>query len=153
MAITYVLQHERLLLIEKKRGLGAGKVNAPGGRLDPGETPAEAAARELTEEVGLQVVGPLERRAEHRYQFVSGLRLHLHAFVATSVTGTVIETDEAAPFWVNRAEVPLDRMWADNALWVPRVLAGEHAVGRFVFEGDAMLDHTLEVAPRLLSLR
>jgi 8-oxo-dGTP diphosphatase len=33
----------RILLIEKKRGLGAGKVNGPGGRIDEGETPTVTA--------------------------------------------------------------------------------------------------------------
>ncbi len=29
---------EEVLLIRKKRGLGAGKINGPGGKIDPGET-------------------------------------------------------------------------------------------------------------------
>jgi hypothetical protein len=34
-------------------------------------------------------------------------------------------------------------MWADDALWLPLVLAGRSVSGRFVFDGDAMLDHEL----------
>lgn len=146
-----MLRGHEVLLIEKKRGLGAGKVNAPGGRLEPGETPAEAAARELEEEVGLVVRGPLDRRAEHRHQFVDGLGLFIHVFVVHEVAGRLVETDEARPFWVPREAIPLDRMWADNRLWVPRVLAGEHAVGRFVFDDDKMVDHELEIGAGLLA--
>ena len=37
--LLFVVKDGQVLLIHKKRGLGAGKINAPGGRLDPGETP------------------------------------------------------------------------------------------------------------------
>ena len=33
--LLFVIKDGRALLIRKKRGLGAGKINAPGGRLDP----------------------------------------------------------------------------------------------------------------------
>ena len=39
----------QVLLIRKKRGLGAGKINGPGGKLDPGETFAQTAVREVQE--------------------------------------------------------------------------------------------------------
>ena len=47
--LVFVVEPERLLLIRKKRGLGAGKINGPGGRREPGETLDECAARELEE--------------------------------------------------------------------------------------------------------
>ena len=44
--LMFVVQGDSILLIEKKRGLGAGKINGPGGKIDPGETPEEAVMRE-----------------------------------------------------------------------------------------------------------
>ena len=44
--LCFIEKEGQLLLIHKKRGLGAGTINAPGGRLEPGETPLEAAIRE-----------------------------------------------------------------------------------------------------------
>jgi hypothetical protein len=35
-------------------------------------------------------------------------------------------------------------MWADDALWLPVLLAGEPFRGWFVFDGDRMLDAVLE---------
>ena len=43
----------RVLLIRKKRGLGAGKINGPGGKIDPGEDAITAALREAEEELAL----------------------------------------------------------------------------------------------------
>ncbi|MGD2110491.1 MAG: NUDIX domain-containing protein, partial [Phycisphaerae bacterium] len=49
--LLFVIRAGEILLIRKKRGLGAGKINGPGGRVDPGETPREAAIREVQEEL------------------------------------------------------------------------------------------------------
>ena len=50
--LLFVVQDRRILLMRKKRGLGAGKINGPGGKLDSGEAPQVAAgdnARDVTE--------------------------------------------------------------------------------------------------------
>ena len=36
--LLFVVRDGEILLIHKKRGIGAGKINGPGGRLDPGES-------------------------------------------------------------------------------------------------------------------
>lgn len=148
VAVTYLVQDGQILLIHKKRGLGAGKVNAPGGRLEPGETAPDAAVREFEEEVGLRLTGDLVPVAEHRYQFVDGLRLHLHGFLALGATGTLIETEEARPFWCSQSEIPYPQLWADNRLWLPPVLDGAFAEGTFVFDDDAMTDFDLRLCAR-----
>ena len=39
--LMFDVEDSRVLLIRKKRGLGAGNINGPGGKLDPGETPEQ----------------------------------------------------------------------------------------------------------------
>ena len=46
---------QRVLLGLKKEGFGAGKITGFGGKIEPGETPAAAAIRELEEETGIRV--------------------------------------------------------------------------------------------------
>jgi hypothetical protein len=46
-SLCFVRQGGMVLMIRKKRGLGAGKINGPGGRLELGESALEAAIREL----------------------------------------------------------------------------------------------------------
>lgn len=146
--LLFVVRAGSVLLIRKKRGLGAGKINAPGGRLEANEVPLDAAVREVQEELCVTPVAP-RHRGELRFEFVrgdlDGYRLHAHVFVADDCVGEPKETEEAIPLWTRLDAIPYDEMWRDDALWVPRMLSGYRFEGRFVFEGDAMLDHRLEL--------
>jgi len=141
--LTFVVEPERMLLIRKKRGLGAGKINGPGGRLEPGESPRACAIREVEEELGITPHG-LTARGELRFQFTDGYSIHVFVFSATHYEGEPRETEEAIPIWCPLDAVPYDEMWADDILWLPRLIAGDRVGGRFVFEGDTLLDHALE---------
>jgi 8-oxo-dGTP diphosphatase len=135
--LLFVIRDGKILLIHKKRGLGAGKINAPGGRIDAGETPLEAAIREVREELRITPVG-VRQRGELRFQFVDGLSLHGYVFMATDCEGEPQETEEAKPLWTSVDEIPYHRMWADDRLWLPLMLEGHYFEGRFLFDGDAM---------------
>ena len=136
-SLCFVVEAGKILLIEKKRGLGAGKVNGPGGRIEPGETPEEGAIRETQEEVGITPTG-IEWAGELSFQFRDGYSLHVMVYRASGWTGELEETDEAKPFWCSTSEIPYGRMWADDEQWMPRLLAGEKFRGWFEFEGDRM---------------
>jgi len=141
--LVFVVKDGRILLIRKKRGLGAGKINAPGGRLEPGETPLEAAVREVQEEL---CITPLELTysGENLFQFVDGYSIHVHVFKAGDYEGEPTETDEASPIWSNLDAIPYEEMWEDDKLWVPLVLDGTRFYGRYLFDDDIMLDYALD---------
>lgn len=142
--LLFVVQDERVLLIRKKRGLGAGKVNGPGGRLHAGESERAAAIREVQEEL---CVTPrdITRLGELSFQFTDGYGLFCGVFRAEGLIGEPRETDEAIPLWTPVDQVPFGEMWADDRLWFPHLLAWNLFRGRFIFDGDAMLDHDLRV--------
>ncbi len=142
--LLFVVSGGRVLLIRKKRGLGAGKINGPGGRIDDGETPVEAAVREVEEELRVTPTG-IEPRGELLFQFADGYSIHVHVFQASGCEGEPQETDEAIPLWTDLDRIPYGEMWADDVIWLPLMLEGKPFVGRFIFDGDAMLDHEVEV--------
>lgn len=128
----------KILLIVKKRGLGQGKVNAPGGHIEPGETPLEAAIRETREEVGVTPLNPVSRGVL-RFAFLDGYTERCEVFEAKACTGTPVSSPEADPFWCDETAIPFDRMWADDRYWLPSLLAGGRIRARFVFDGDRLL--------------
>jgi 8-oxo-dGTP diphosphatase len=140
--LLFVVRDGEVLLIRKKRGLGAGKINGPGGRIEAGEEPLAAAIREVEEETGLTPLDP-EHIGELRFQFVDGYSIHVHVFRASSCRGEARETPEAVPLWTPLDAIPYEEMWADDALWVPLLLSRTRFSGRFVFDGDAMIAHEL----------
>ena len=137
---------DELLMIEKRRGLGADLYNGPGGKVEPGETPMAAAARETREETGV-AVADLDKRGEFDFYFGDEHVFCCHVYVARDVQGELRDTPEAFPEWRARETVPYDRMWEDDELWLPHVLDGDtiRAVFYFDVEGDDLLAHDLAV--------
>ena len=134
----------QVLLIRKKRGLGAGKINGPGGKIDLGETSEQCAIRETQEELGVTALDPL-KHGELWFQFVDGLSLHVDVFIATAHEGTAIETEEAIPLWTPLTALPLDEMWADDRFWFEEMLLSRRRfIGRFTIEDDTMLSNEME---------
>jgi len=140
--LCFIQNENRLLLIHKKTGLGKGKVNAPGGRLEVGETLEEAAVRETNEEVGL-IPHNLQKRGELSFIFTDGYSLHGTVFFASGYSGTPVETIEADPFWCDIDKIPYHNMWADDLLWLPLALGGKTFKGYFIFDDDTMLSHEI----------
>lgn len=56
--LCYIVRGGKILLIRKKQGFGAGKWNAPGGKINDGESLEQCVARELNEEIGIAPRGP-----------------------------------------------------------------------------------------------
>lgn len=144
--LLFVVKEAKILLIHKKRGLGKGKINGPGGRMEPGETPEEAAVREVEEELLTTPLQPVPKGIL-RFQFVDGYSLEVYVFIAPDCDRTPAETEEALPEWFPLDEIPYARMWADDILWLPRMLDGECFSGWFLFEHDRMCGHRLKFAP------
>ena len=141
--LLFIRRGQEVLLMRKKRGLGAGKMNGPGGKIDPGETPAECAVRETREELCVTAFDP-DHRGTLRFQFTDGLAIQCEVFTATRFEGDPEETEEGAPFWCAIDAIPYDQMWADDPHWLPGVLAGKRFESWFVFEGESMLFHRID---------
>jgi 8-oxo-dGTP diphosphatase len=96
---------EHLLLVRRGHGPAAGQWSVPGGRVEWGETLAEAVVREVAEETGIEAVcGPLLGMVEHIDDD--------HHFVILDFTVTTLELadavaggDAAEAAWVPLHEV------------------------------------------------
>ena len=91
----------RLLMIKRGHEPGAGLWSIPGGRIEPGETDAEALVREMLEETGLAVevgrlIGSVQRPGP------DGAVIDIRDYAATVTGGTLRPGDDAADArWVD----------------------------------------------------
>jgi mutator protein MutT len=114
IAIAVVERNGQFLVGERPTGKSlAGYAEFPGGRVEAGETPEQAAVRECFEETGLRitVVGCYDE-CKHDYAHD---RVHLHFFACQAVGANI---EPQLPFrWVSRANLKtLDFPDANRAL-------------------------------------
>ncbi len=141
--LLYVVRGGQVLLIRKKRGIGAGKINGPGGRLDAGERAVDAAVREVEDVLRVRELVAL-MIGEVLFQVRGGIAMRIHVFRAGRIAGEPVETEEAAPLWAALDAIPYRQMWASDRYWFPRMLAGDPFEMRTLFDADdRLLGHDL----------
>lgn len=146
-----VSKEGQLLLGMKKRGFGRGLwQHSFCGKLEKGESLAEAAVRELEEECGLQVqLRDLKAQGYFEYEFIERSQcpviMCVHIFTCTTWKGQVRESGEIKPAWHAFADIPLHSMWADNSYWLPQAIGGNRVRGYFLYSGLSQIqDHHVE---------
>ena len=131
--LMFVVQNGEVLLIDKLTGIGKGKINGPGGKIDPGETAEQAVIRECQEELYITPLDPV-KMGELCFAMTDIPDIHCHVFVATKFSGEPRPTREANPLWKKIADIPYHRMWEDDQHWLPEMLAGNKFFAQFDFE-------------------
>jgi 8-oxo-dGTP diphosphatase len=149
--LMFVVRGDSVLLIHKKRGLGAGKVNGPGGHIEVNEKPMACAIRETQEELCI-ATGNVKYMGELYFHAEDMPRIHAYVYTATTFEGEPTETDEAIPLWTKIAEIPYEKMWQDDQIWLPEVLRGNRVRAWFTFEQENLLDHRLEINPKITAV-
>ncbi|VEI13569.1 (deoxy)nucleoside triphosphate pyrophosphohydrolase [Trueperella bialowiezensis] len=94
------------LVMAAQRGAGqsmAGMWEFPGGKIEPGETPEQSLARELREELLVEVeVGDFVARSDYDYSFGT---VRLDAYVCRLVSGQPQLTEHEAVGWFTPEEL------------------------------------------------
>jgi 8-oxo-dGTP pyrophosphatase MutT (NUDIX family) len=147
--LCYIRDNGRVLLqIKAPDRFGGGLWNAPGGKMLDGESPEDAARREVMEETGLSV-DDLTDHGTITF-FIDGTEgpdIIVRVFTSQHFTGDIVANDEGPLEWFDESSMPYGEMWEDDLLWVPHVLAGRRVRGRFRFTGGygKMLGHEIEL--------
>ncbi|WP_307845644.1 NUDIX domain-containing protein [Planomonospora sp. ID67723] len=96
----------QILLVRRGHPPGEGLWSVPGGRIEPGESDAEAVAREVLEETGLTVsvgslAGVVDRPGPGRVVY------EIRDYLAEATGGTLAAGDDAADArWFDPGELP-----------------------------------------------
>lgn len=145
--LCFIIQDDNILLINKKRGFGKGKLNGPGGKVKQTETIVNAAIRETKEETGIQPINP-QKKAILDFYFgnTSKPTWKVHVFTTRKYIGKLMETEEAKGEWVKIEKIPYNLMWEDDKFWLPKVISGALLKGKFWFSADMekLLSHNIE---------
>jgi 8-oxo-dGTP diphosphatase len=134
VGVGVVVWHgDRVLLVQRGKPPRAGHWSLPGGAQQLGETVAQAARREVMEEVGLEValgdivatVDLIERDPDDRVRY----HYTLVDFVAEA-PGPMVRpgSDAAAARWFSMAEIELLGLWSETVRVIK--LAGERRPSR-----------------------
>ncbi len=148
--LLLLVRDGRILLAMKKRGFGSGRYNGVGGKITSGETIEQALVRECQEEIEVTPT-KFDKVALHDFAFPDGTPdMQVHAYICTEWEGEPVETEEMAPKWFDIADIPYDKMWQDDIIWLPLVLVGKKMICRFVFdENDIMLSGEFKFVDKL----
>ena len=101
---VYLERDGKILILQRATGVLIGFWTLPSGILDPGESPADAARRELFEETGLRGAGPLTLVAVSAFHVYGhdGIRL---VYAADAADGEVrLSHEHSAAQWIDPVE-------------------------------------------------
>ena len=137
VTLSYPIRDRKALLARKKARFGAGMINGFGGEVEDGETPEEAAVREVREEVSLIVsVEHLIPAGVLKFFFedTESWDHEVHIFLVTSWSGNPVESEEMDnPTWYDFDALPFESMWPADRRWVPEILRGKRVSGNVYF--------------------
>lgn len=134
--LLYIIKDNKILLAEKKRGFGVGKLNGVGGKIENDESIEQAMLRETMEEIGVKPIDFEQRATIHFDLFYKGEKEKedTYVFVASNYIGELIETEEMKPKWFELKNLPFEKMFSDDRLWLNSLIEGKK------FEANIILD-------------
>ncbi|MBK4140321.1 NUDIX domain-containing protein [Corynebacterium macginleyi] len=117
----------RFLACRKKPGKPLeGHWEFPGGKIEPGESPEQALAREIREELNLIArVSSKLTTTTYQYDFAT---IELTTFYCTLISGKLRLSDHDATRWVSPAEA-MEMTWAPADIPAVEMLAANRKIG------------------------
>ena len=140
VTLCLFITENTLLLAVKKRKIGKGLWNGPGGKIDVGETTETAMIREAREELGMTPTA-YTKCATLEFYLLDQPEWNMltHVFLVTAWEGEPTETAEmGSPSWFSTDSLPWDTMWPDDKLWLPQVVQGQIVRAAFLLNSDGV---------------
>lgn len=146
--LLLIIKDSKILLAQKKRGFGVGMFNGVGGKVEIGETIEQGMLRETREEINVKPID-YTKRAILTFNLIENgerIKMVMHVYVCNDYIGEITESEEMRPQWFEIDNIPFDRMFSDDQIWLPILLKGENFVGYFKFDKDFnVIEHNIEI--------
>jgi 8-oxo-dGTP diphosphatase len=144
--LCYLRKDGRTLMIHRVKKAGdihAGKWNGLGGKLEPGETPEECAAREIREESGL-IARRLELKGVLSFPgFANDEDWYAFVFVVPEFEGQISESQEGYLQWIESTEIYNLNLWEGDRVFLPWLDQPGLFSGKFVYKNGRLVDHSV----------
>jgi len=150
--LVYCFDQDKVLLGRKKRGFALGKLNGYGGGKEDYDLSIEdTAKRELLEESSIECdKNNLEKVAEIEFFYIDVPKEKnwdqiVHIYFLKKWSGIAKETEEMSPEWHETNNLPYEKMWVDDSVWLPLILQGHKIKASFTLinKGEAIGRYTL----------
>lgn len=125
LTLCFLFRNDQILLGQKKRGFGQGKWNGFGGKLEKGESVEEAMLREVSEEIGVQILEFEKVGVVWETHPAWPDTLEVHIFTSKQFSGVPCESEEMKPDWFDLSQIPYGEMWEGDRVWIPKMLSGQ----------------------------
>lgn len=138
--LVFVFRHRQVLLGQHQRGIGKGRWNGLGGKVEGRETLKQAAVRECRQEAGILVkIGSSLGELLYHHERYGDWRVTV--FRTEEFSGQPHASAEMVPEWFATTRIPYAEMWTNDAVWLPYVLKRRHFRGEVWLKRDDSLDH------------
>ena len=140
--LAVIIKDDKILLCMKKRGFWEWKYNWAWGKVEWWETILEWARRELEEETGVKASKEkFENRWLFHYLFENrpDWDQDVTLFVVKDYNWEIFETEEMKPEWFEIENIPYNKMWEDDVIWLPRIINWESVEYTFRFNEDGKI--------------
>lgn len=141
--VGFLIKDNKILLGLRKKvslGLGENLISGIGGKIGDkleikNENASEALIREFKEEIKItpkkfEDFGEVSFIFPHNPKWNQKVKI----FLIYSWTGKESETEAIKPMWFEQKKLPVERMWKDNAVWLPQVLSGKKINSIFLLD-------------------
>ena len=110
VAAAIIVDDGKIFATQRAHGEFKDRWEFPGGKIEQGETPQQAAKREVMEELDTEIeVGELFDTVEYDY---SAFHLTMHCFLCTVKSGDLVLKEHQAAKWLTRETL-------DSVEWLP----------------------------------
>jgi 8-oxo-dGTP diphosphatase len=128
--------------IKKQNDMHQGKWNGLGGKLEPGETPEECAAREILEESGLVAKKLILKGLITFPGFSNEEDWYTFLFVIPEFSGELIDSPEGFLEWIEDDRLLELNLWEGDRFFIPWLDQPGFFSGKFTYQNEKLIDHS-----------
>ncbi|MCK5133375.1 MAG: 8-oxo-dGTP diphosphatase [Candidatus Sabulitectum sp.] len=145
--LCYIRNNGKTLMMHRnsrQEDMHFGKWNAPGGKMEPGETPEECAIREVFEETALVVEHPRMRGVLTFPAFNGEEDWYVYVFTARKFTGVLKKScHEGDLFWIEDSNLMSLPLWDGDRIFMKWLDSNKFFSGKFVYNTSGFESHSV----------